>query len=288
MRKNIIHALTSPVVVVAVCLLAAATCFAFSNHEIDASILGFTQKRITPSKDMVTNSLRIDEKFTEIDVNRGVKVIYRITAGTPTAEVTAPKNIMDYVIVTVNKGTLKVTIDDDIQANGSLNTTVIVSGPQIGEYEASSAGHIIVESPLNLKGELDVDISSAAKVEFQQPVKAYEVSIEASSASHVIVETVEAEKGDIEVSSAAKITIGKAIGGTFDFDGSSAGSIKVKDCDIKTLSASASSAANVSINGNADNASLDASSGGSVGGNNLTVKDKFRKSASSGGRVSVK
>ena len=56
-----------------------------------------------PSKDLVTHELGIVEKYNEIDVNRGVNVTYRVTAGTPTAEVTAPKNLIDYVKVYVKK-----------------------------------------------------------------------------------------------------------------------------------------------------------------------------------------
>lgn len=288
MKRNIIKALLSSMVVITVCLFAAATCFAVNSDNIFGIVTGSGQHRITPSGEMMTKELLITEKYNEIDVNRGVKVVYRVSAGTPTAEVTAPKNVIDYIKVTVKNGTLKVTLDESVQVNGKMNATVTVTGPAINEYDVSSAGQIIVESALKLKGELEVDANSAGNIKFNERVEAVSIVFDASSASRIICSTVEAESGDIETSSAASIEIGKLLGGKYEFDSSSASHLKIADCNVNSIEASASSAAKITISGVTDKADLEASSGGSVGSNSLEVKSGLKKSVSSGGRVSTK
>lgn len=288
MKKNIIKALLSPTVVVIVCLFAAATSFAVNSDSIVGMVTGIGQRRITPSGEIMTNEFVISDKYSEINVNRGMKVVYRVSAGTPTAEVTAPKNVIDYIKVTVKNGTLRVTLDESVQINGKMNATVTVSGPAISEYDVSSAGQITVVSPLKLKGELEADASSAGCIVFKERIEVNSISLEASSASRITCGTVNAESGEIETSSAAQIKIGNLLGGKFEFDSSSASHVNVADCKVKSIDASASSAARVSLSGVADKADLEASSGGSVGSNSLEVKSGLKKSVSSGGRVSTK
>ena len=287
MRYKVIKALASPMVVVCVCLCAAATCFAISNDLVINGI-GIGYNKITPSKELTTKVYSVTEKYNEIDVNRGVKVVYRVVAGTPSAEVTAPDNLIDYVKVSVKKGTLEITIDDDVQINGSANTTVVVSGPAIEEYSAGSAGQIVVESAIKLPGKIEVDASSAGRIEFVKEIVAKKAEIEASSASKIIVASLVSDSGDIEASSAASVSIGKVKGKDYDVDSSSAASINISDGNFENLEASASSGSKISVSGTADRANLDASSGASVGGDNLTVKYGVSKTSSSGGRVKTK
>lgn len=288
MKKNIIKALLSPMVVITVCLFAAATCFAVNSDNIFGIVTGSGQHRITPSGEIMTNEFVITDKYNEINVSRGVKVVYRVSAGTPTAEVTASKNVIDYIKVTVKNGTLKVTLDESVQVNGKMDATVTVSGPAISEYDVNSAGQITVASPLKLKGSLEADASSAGCIVFKERIEANSISLEASSASRITCGTVDAESGEIETSSAARIEVGNLLGGRFEFDSSSASHVNVADCKVKSIDASASSAAKVSLSGVADKADLQASSGGSVGSNSFEVKSGLKKSVSSGGRVSTK
>lgn len=288
MKRNIIKALLSPMVVITVCLFAAATCFAVNSDNIFGIVTGSGQYRITPSGEIMTNEFVITDKYNEINVSRGVKVVYRVSAGTPTAEVTASKNVIDYIKVTVKNGTLKVTLDESVQVNGKMDATVTVSGPAISEYDVNSAGQITVASPLKLKGSLEADASSAGCIVFKERIEANSISLEASSASRITCGTVDAESGEIETSSAARIEVGNLLGGRFEFDSSSASHVNVADCKVKSIDASASSAAKVSLSGVADKADLQASSGGSVGSNSLEVKSGLKKSVSSGGRVSTK
>ncbi len=286
MKNIVIKALVSPAVVVCVCLFAAATCFALSNDGIVSALSNY--KHINPSKELTTKVYSITDKYDEIEVNRGVKVMYRVIAGTPSAEVTAPDNVIDYVNVSVRKGALVITIEDGVQIDGSVNTTVVVSGPAVEEYSVSSAGQITVESALKVAGKLEADASSAGRIEFVKEVNAKKVSFEASSASKIVAGTVVSDEGEIEASSAANISIANIKGVNYDVESSSAASISIADCNLDRLEASASSGSKISVSGTADRASLDASSGASVGGENLTVKKGASKSSSSGGRVKTK
>ncbi len=286
MKNKVIKALVSPIVVVCVCLCAAATCFALSNDVVIRSI-GVGEK-IKPSKNLITKVYSITEKYDEIEVHRGVKVDYKVVAGTPSAEVTAPDNLIDHVEVSVRKGTLVITIEEGVQINGSINTTVTVSGPAIGEYSASSAGQIFVESAIKTSGKIELDASSAGRIEFAGEIKAKEVSIEASSASKIITASIVSDDVEIEASSAANVSVDKVKGAKCEVETSSAASVSIEGCELGKLDASASSASKISVSGTADNATLDASSGASVGGGDLTVKNGAVKRKSSGGRVTTK
>lgn len=287
MKNRVIKALVSPIVVVFVCLFAAATCFALSNDVVMRHI-GIGYDKIKPSKELTTKVYSITDKYDEIEVNRGVKVVYQVVAGTPSAEVTAPDNLIDHVEVSVRKGTLVITIEEGVQISGSLNTTVTVSGPAIKEYSVSSAGQIFVESAINVSGKIDLDASSAGRIEFFKEIKAKEVSIEASSASKIITASIVSDDVEIEASSAANVSINKVKGAKCEVETSSASSVSIEGCELGKLDASASSASKISVSGKAYNATLDASSGASVGGNDLTVKNGAVKRKSSGGRVTTK
>lgn len=289
MRKIILKALLSPAVIVCICILAAATCFALSHPSLDLNgiAIGFG-KGVTPSGTLVTRDYNITEKYSEIDVNRGIKLNYHVVSGTPKAIVTAPDNLIDNVIVTSRKGELKVTIDDDIRINGNANITVEAYGPAIDGIDASSAANITISSPLNIAGKLEIDASSAARIVLTSPVQAERIILDASSASRIECTEISCTKGEIDASSAAKIQTGKINGNSIQIESSSAASIKVPNCHLTELTANASSGASITISGEVDKADLGASSGASVGSKDLVVKSGVRKSASSGGSVRTK
>lgn len=287
MKNIVLKALFNPIVVVTICVAAAATSYALTHDSVICGIDLF-HEHIKASNKLTTKVYSITEKYDEINVSRGIKVVYQVTAGTASADVTAPDNIIDYVEVSVKKGELRISLDEKVQVQGSINTTVVVSGPAIGEYSASSAGQITVESPVKLNGGLEVSSSSAANIVFNYEVTAKSVEIESSSASKVKMASITADKGEIEVSSAANVSIGAIKGGNYELDCSSASSADLSGCDLSHIEASASSGARITMSGKCDQAELDASSGASISCSNLTAKKGFGHRTSSGGRVKIR
>ena len=283
--------LTKPIVVICLCIVASLACNTIANGLSTGKFFnGLGRHYIKPSKELVTRERSISGKYMGIETCRGINVIYKVSDNNSSkAEISAPSNIIDHVVISVTDRKLKVSIDNDIQIDGNANTTITLTGPEIGEYDACSAGHIIVESPLNLPKKLTVDVSSAGRVEFKQPVKSDIVSIDASSAGNIAAVGIECKKGEIDVSSAANIKIDRLTGANYSLDASSAGAITIDDTHVEYIRASASSGSKIIVKGQTDKADLKATSGALLECKNLKVKmDRNMKvDNSSGGRVST-
>lgn len=234
-----------------------------------------------------------------IKVSRAIRVVVDDrTEGD--AIIKADDNVMQYVVVENDRGTLVVGFDKRV--NGVSNVNVEVHIPYCGRLsslDASSASKIEVKTPI--KGDrLSVDASSAAHINFVR-ADVGRCEIEVSSAASVTgavkadnceVDTSSASKAElallavtctVETSSASKVTLnGEA--GAVSFDAGSASKIDAGDLVAKSASAEASSGAGISVN-SSDKLDARASSGGSIryrGSSALSVSSR----ASSGGSIS--
>ena len=198
------------------------------------------------------------------------------------AIIKADDNVMQYVVVENDGGTLRVGFDKRVNGVSNINVEV----------------HVPYCARLN-----SLDASSAAKIEVRTPIKNDKLSVDASSAAHINFVKADVTRCEIEVSSAATVT----------------GAVKTDDCSIDTSSASkaevamlavtcaveTSSASKVTLSGEAGAISLDASSASKIdagsltainasadvsSGANITVNssDKLDARASSGGSIRYK
>lgn len=248
-----------------------------------AGILGITATcvfagtRIKGSGHIVTRTIEAPD-FHAIDASRAVEVfVVDDASGKITIE--ADDNVMEYVMVKVHEGELKVGIDKTI--NNLNDVTIRVTVPYNGhiyELDASSASKIIAKVPFT-GNKLDIDASSAAHIEVTATVT--EGSAEASSASKIDA-TIRAVEFEADASSAAKITL-KGSADSFDAEASSAAKIDASELVTKNCDAEASSAARIEVNCT-EKLRAEASSGASVYYSGTCTYVTINKS--SGGSVS--
>lgn len=236
--------------------------------------------------------------YDEIRASRAVHVIVEDRTDGD-AVIKADDNVMQYVVVKNDNGTLRVGFDDRVNGVSNINVEVrIPHCKRLRSLDASSAAKIEVKP--TIKGdELQVDASSAANVNFTKAdvkrceieagsaatvtgaVKADECEVDTSSASKVELAML-AVTCTVEASSASRATLsGEA--GAVSLDASSAAKIDAEDLNAVRASTEASSGASISVN-SSDKLDARASSGGSVrykGNAELTTASK----SSSGGSI---
>lgn len=257
------------------------------------SLCAFAGNSLRGSGKMVSRTLAVPN-FRAIDASRAVTVIVTDTARQITVE--ADDNVIDFVTVETDGGTLEVGIDKSVRNLSNINVTVTVpANDRIAELDASSSAKILcrtalaadkfsieassaaqIEAAVKAKS-CSVEASSASKVELA--LKARSCSVKASSASKVKAEmevtscsihlsstaqadiSGKAEKCRAELSSASKLSARDFEVADFTLDTSSAAKAEV--CCTKVLRANASSGSSISYSGECE-AHTDKSSGGSV------------------------
>lgn len=216
--------------------------------------------RLVGSGNLITKQIS-KPVFDEIAAERAVKVILT-TAASEVINIKADDNVMPYVVITCKDQTLRVTIDKTIHSISDITVEVTVPvGRTLSEISASSAAKIVSDDTLTLD-ELEVNASSAAKIELSA-VDAAEAELEASSAAKIKIAKLTARKVKTQTSSAAKIEA---------------------DTKANELTAEASSASKIMLTGQAQTTSFEASSAGKIDAAGLTAQTN-RSDASSGSKI---
>lgn len=203
---------------------------------------GIFKKSISGSGNLITKTVTIS-KFNKVDASRAVKVV--LTAGdSRDVKIEADDNVMEHVVVKVEQGELKVSINDKIDMEGNFHVTVTVpTDGAISELEASSASKIESQIPITAS-EVSVDVSSAAYI--NATINTDYCTIDASSASSMDL-TVATKTCKIEGSSASTIRLtGSAT--RCDADMGSAASLKANNFVAAIYNINTSSASNADIN----------------------------------------
>lgn len=271
-------ALLSITALCATALLASSACTATARTNITyGNIATASMSKITGSGNIVTRDVTISN-FTRIEASRAVKVVVENRRGNK-AVIKADDNIMPYVIVKVDGGTLFIGIDNEIRSLNNVSVTVSVpSNGVISAIDASSASSVVVEPEIN-GSSLAISISSAANVNIAKS-NVNRCTIDASSASK-IEGAVKADKCTIELSSAAaadlallavECSVSASSAANANFSG------EAGDIVIETTSAAKVDALGL----NARNAEVDASSGSTI---KITCSKTIDAEASSGGSV---
>ena len=219
--------------------------------------------------------------YDEIKASRAVHVIVEDRTDGD-AVIKADDNLMQYVVVKNDNGTLCVGLDDRVNGVSNINVEVrIPHCKRLRSLDASSAAKIEVKP--TIKGnELQVDASSMANVNFTKAdVKRCE--IETSSAA-TVTGAVKADKCEVDTSSASKVELAM-LAMTCTVEASSASNATLSG-EAGAVSLDASSAANIDAEDlNAVRASTEASSGASI---SVNSSDKLDAQASSGGSIRYK
>ncbi|MDE6532289.1 MAG: DUF2807 domain-containing protein [Muribaculaceae bacterium] len=236
--------------------------------------------------------------FNKISAQQGIKIVYSQGKNPGYADIAVTPSASDYIKVYVEDGCLKAKYEGKFtRITGP--SIVHVSSPQLTEIEMSSAASLVVSSPISQKQGIDINLSSAAGVDFKRvecPYINFEMSsssnvsigyttanldMECSSASSVNIGEVRCAKADIELSSAASATIKKIANANIDLEVSSAAKANIHMADCKTVDVEASSHGNVKLSGSCRSLDKETSSGGSITVGNTGSNFSYSSSTSS-------
>ncbi len=259
MIRNICYALGATLA-----LLLAAICPQTADAKKGTSYSLFGDRnKLVGSGNLITKQIA-KPAFSEIEASRAVKVILT-TAASDVIEIKADDNVMPYVVITCKEQKLRVTIDKAIHSISDITVEVTVPVDHtLSELAASSAAKIVSTDALTLN-ELDIDTSSAAKIDLSN-IEAAKVELEASSASKIRIAKLTARKAEMQTSSAAKIEA---------------------DVAVEDLTAEASSASKITLSGRAQTTAFEASSAAKIDASRLTARGN-RSETSSGAKITAR
>jgi hypothetical protein len=241
MAKIIVY-ITKTIVALLIALLVSSC-----QYDIGDSIKG--------SGKIATETRSISEDFTGIEVSRGIEV--EITQNTSkTIEVKADDNIIEYILTTVEDGTLLITLDKSIK--NSSTKKVMVSMPIIESLRTSSGSSIESRNTL-VVSKIEVKASSGSDIELK--VEAENIQCESSSGSDIMIEG-KALKLETSSSSGSDIDAKNLLTNDVIANSSSGSSISVHP--ILSLNAKASSGGDIIYYNNPKEINKKTSSGGDV------------------------
>lgn len=241
MAKIIVY-ITKTIVALLIALLVSSC-----QYDIGDSIKG--------SGKIATETRSISEDFTGIEVSRGIEVEIRQNTS-KTIEVKADDNIIEYILTTVEDGTLLITLDKSIK--NSSTKKVMVSMPIIESLRTSSGSSIESRNTL-VVSKIEVKASSGSDIELK--VEAENIQCESSSGSDIMIEG-KALKLETSSSSGSDIDTKNLLANDVIANSSSGSSISVHP--ILSLNAKASSGGDIIYYNNPKEINKKTSSGGDV------------------------
>lgn len=236
------------------------------------------------SKATVKKSVSISN-FDEIYAMNGIKVIYTQGKFNGTAEVSTTPSAEKYLVVEVKDKELRAYYKSHT-GNIQGPSVIRVQAPELEEISLTSAASVVVNGPLKISKDLDIELSSASKVSLGD-VSGGELEVGLSSASSVTAETLNLKKLDISQSSASSTSFEAVTANELEVTSSSASKTTISGFNGGDADITASSGANVKVSGvKANKVEVSASSGG-----NITIEgtcQSYTQMSSSGGTVSTR
>lgn len=138
-------------------------------------------KRIRGNGHLQTES-RPASDFHSIDVSGAIDVYVKQGSGY-SVQVVTDENLLPYVVVYNNKGTLQIHESDGVNLKPSRGIKVYVSSPQYKRFEASGACNIYSENKIISPQSIDIDLSGASDVKME--VKSPGIRAELSGAGTI-------------------------------------------------------------------------------------------------------
>lgn len=197
---------------------------------------------------------------------RGVKAFScaRVTLvkGSGPVTVKVDDNLLEYLHVKVEKGTLRIGLKNNEERTGFSNfndvtlEVTVPSNGEIGELKTSGAARIVAE-PILTADDIELDASGASKIVAM--VECRKCGLDASGASQIEAGGV-ADICEADASGASKISL----------------AIRAKRCDLD-----ASGASKIAAQGSADRCDLDASGASSIDAEALKTAEATAESSGS-------
>ncbi|MCM1489321.1 MAG: DUF2807 domain-containing protein [Muribaculum sp.] len=231
------------------------------------------QKKRSASDDTrISKNIKIGD-FNKIDVDRGIVVNFRQADNPGYAVVKADPEIIDFVEIKLDGNELEISYNkNNINLKSGAQTVVTVSSRNFTGAEVSSAASLRVKGNLVVKNEIDLEASSASKIQLEN-VTCPKLEIDCSSSASVEAASLVGNL-DVDASSASSVGVSQLQAEKIDIEASSAASISLKTIRANVIDVEASSASKISLSGQCNYLKKDISSGASLHANNLLVKNR--------------
>lgn len=222
---------------------------------------------ITPSSDYVTRQIKVPS-FTGVTTNTAIDITY--TVGPQKVELYAPSNMVQYIRVSVEDGSLTVKYTENMTIKGKHQTVLRVTAPAVSRFRTNSAGDIKILSDLRLSGECSLQTNSAGDITARN-ITATTIKCMTNSAGDIDAQALDATNviltcnsaGDIDVTSVkarsdAKLTCNSAgdievrrlvAGQQTTAYCNSAGDIEVSSLHTTSLAAASNSSGDLKLTG---------------------------------------
>ncbi len=258
-------------------LFISASHAGFTSEALAKTVKSMNKRHPNPNPDskssrgiaeLTTKSVKV-ANFYKIDAGGAVSVVYTQGALKP-VEITAPADVMPYVMVEVNGGHLKAYTNFGNHGNRSLTKDIVdvqikVSSPELRGLDFSTSASFTHKGELDCPNGLDVDASTASSVTLSGVITPH-LNIESSTAASVYVNLANTKSTDLEVSSSANLVI--------------------TDIKCTTLKAEVTSGGTANLSGQGKTGDFETSSGGTLHATSLAL-DKAYVSSSSGSSVMI-
>lgn len=166
--------------------------FALLSIVIFSSCGFFGGKRIK-GNGVIKTETRSAGTFTGIDVS-GAADVYVKQDSAYSVRVEADENLMEYLIIETQNGTLKIHQKEGTNLQPSKQIKVYVSGPSFKRFDASGACDYFSENPITSTEAISINLSGSCDVKME--LKAPKIDADLSGAGSV---TLKGEAKDFEV-----------------------------------------------------------------------------------------
>ena len=270
-----------------------------------AACAGAGGGKLVASRDIATERVELSD-VRSITVSDAVDVVYVQTAsGSPYAELHAPANMIDHLVLAERGGNLDVGFDMprgySILETDGRDLYVKVYAPDVTTFRTASVGRIVLEQPLSSSHAVTFEAGSSGDI-VAADVTCADLAITSHSAGDVSMRAVKCAKASIDLSSsgdcrvgsldctelsastgsAGDIGIDKVKATSCSLDASSSGNIEVRRIEAVKVKASTSSAGDIAVSGSCTDADLSSKSAGNIDAGGLKAVNTVARALSAG------
>jgi hypothetical protein len=256
-----------------------ASCDKNDRHHNGNEQKNWVEKVVTKDNGPMSHK-EVTGDFDEIEVSQAIEAEV-IKADFEKVVISAPKNIIDEILVDNSGGELHIHYKSGIRVMDSHNVSARIYTKDFSKLNANSAASIKVKDKF-VQDKMEVEVSSSGAVSGDLETNKFTLSIDSSGNFDGKIWAVDL---DVDASSAASLDLsGKAKNA--EISASSGSSISAKDVMVQNLKAESSSGASVEISASSS-INAEASSGGSVNVYKKGNVTSITKDESSGGSVTI-
>lgn len=262
---------------------------------------------IRPSSHYTTKTIGITD-IESITTSSSVDVVYHPTAGAPYAEIYAPDNVVAYIQVEQEGRQLNVGIKHPdgkgVSIQGKCRYEVRVYAPEVTYFTSRSSGSILIQEAIQTEKPIQLWAKSSGDIKASS-ISCGTAELSSQSSGDILVESLRCTGGQLKASSSGDCNIHSlnSLGdmavstgssgdckvdqmdceGDLSISSSSSGDCKINDLRCTgDVEADTSSSADIYLSGTCRNASLSASSAGSVYAKDLKAVDVKANATSAG------